>query len=51
MGVSLLEVIEAAGYNLTTLEDAQWLLSKEDEFDDLVEAAEAIVDAVEDEEL
>lgn len=51
MGVSLLEVIEAAGYNLTTLEDARWLLSKEDEFDDLVEAAEAIVDAAEDEEL
>jgi hypothetical protein len=48
MSVSLLEVIEAGGYNLSLVEDAQWLLSKQSEFDELVEQAEELVDNEED---
>lgn len=44
MSVSLLEVIEAGGYNLDTIEDAQWLLSKQSEFTDLVEQAEELLE-------
>ena len=41
MSVSLQEVIEAAGYNLTdSYEDAAWLLSKQSEFEQLLEKAE-----------
>lgn len=43
MSVSLLEVIEAAGYDLNTPEDANWLLSKQYEFKELIEKAEQIV--------
>lgn len=50
MSVSLIEVIEAAGYDLTTLEDATWLLSKQNEFDTLIAEAEALRDAAEDAE-
>ena len=45
MSVSLLDVIEAAGYDLSKKEDALWLLSKQDEFDILLDAAEEVVDA------
>ena len=44
MSVSLLEVIEAGGYNLATIEDANWLLSKQSEFEELVEAAELLIE-------
>ena len=44
MSVSLLEVIEAGGYDLTTVEDANWLLSKQSEFDELIEQAQEVVD-------
>jgi len=44
MSVSLLEVIEAGGYDLRTKEDALWLLSKQSEFETLVEQAEEIVE-------
>lgn len=37
MSVSLLEVIEAGGYDLTTVEDANWLLSKQSEFEELID--------------
>lgn len=47
MSVSLLEVIEAGGYNLATLEDANWLLSKENEFEELIEKAQELVDEAE----
>jgi hypothetical protein len=50
MSVSLLEVIEAGGYNLDTLEDAQWLKSKSSEWDELLEKAEAKIEAHEEEE-
>lgn len=44
MSVSLLEVIEAGGYDLNTKEDAEWLLSKQSEFDELIEKAEEVLE-------
>lgn len=44
MSVSLLEVIEAGGYDLSTVEDANWLLSKRNEFEELVEKAEELLE-------
>lgn len=41
MSVSLLEVLNSAGYDIeTSRDDANWLLSVQSEFDDLVELAE-----------
>lgn len=48
MSVSLLEVIEAGGYNLSTIEDANWLLSKQSEFEELIEQANNLIDKSED---
>jgi len=50
MSVSLLEVIEAGGYDLNNYEDANWLLSKRNEFEELVEKAQEIVDEKDNEE-
>lgn len=44
MSVSLLEVIEHGGYNLNTVDDATWLLSKKAEFEELIEKAQELVD-------
>lgn len=45
MSVSLLEVLENAGYDIkNNVEDARWLLGKESEFDDLVEMAGELED-------
>lgn len=44
MGVSIREVIEAGGYDLRTAEDATWLLSKRNEFDELIEQAEELIE-------
>ena len=44
MSVSLLEVIEAGGYNLSTVEDANWLLSTQNEFEELIEQAENLIE-------
>ena len=44
MSVSLLEVIEAGGYDISTVDDARWLLSKQNEFEDLIEAAQEVLD-------
>lgn len=44
MSVSLLEVIEYGGYDLTIYEDATWLLSKQSEFEELIEQAQDLVD-------
>ena len=38
------EVIEAGGYDLSTVEDAQWLVSKQAEFDELVDQAEDLIE-------
>lgn len=51
MSVSLREVIEAGGYDLNTLEDAFWLLSKQNEFVELIEQAEELRDKKAEEEL
>ena len=50
MSVSLREVIEAGGYDLTTVEDARWLISQEGDWDELLEQAEELVEAAEMEE-
>lgn len=47
MSVSLREVIEAGGYDLTTLDDARWLVGKQSEFNDLVEEAEETIEKLE----
>lgn len=47
MSVSLLEVIEHGGYDITTVEDAEWLLSKQNEFENLIEQAQEVVDNAE----
>ncbi len=47
MSVSLLEVIEAGGYDLATTEDAAWLLSKEAEFEELIEKAQELIESEE----
>ena len=44
MSVSLLEVIEAGGYDLMTYDGALWLLSKRAEFEYLIDEAEQIVE-------
>lgn len=44
MSVSLQEVIEHGGYDLTTKEDAIWLLSKRVEFEELIEKAEELIE-------
>lgn len=49
MGVSLLEVIEHGGYDITSVEDARWLLAKQSEFADLVERAEKVIEESEEE--
>lgn len=50
MSVSLAEVIEAAGYDIETRDDAQWLLSKKSEFEELCDDAEAFLERLEEEE-
>lgn len=50
MSVSLLEVIEAGGYDLGTKEDCIWLLSKQAEFEELIEQAEAKLEELEEED-
>lgn len=47
MSVSLLEVIEAGGYDLNLKEDCIWLLSKQSEFEELVEQAEELLESLE----
>ena len=44
--ISILEVIEAGGYNLSTEEDAIWLLSVETQFAELLEKAHELVDSL-----
>jgi hypothetical protein len=44
MSVSILEVIESAGYDLSTYDDAQWLLSQQSQFNDLIDEAEKTID-------
>lgn len=48
MSVSLREVIEHGGYDLTTVEDARWLVAKQSEFEQLVEEAELVIEEADD---
>ena len=50
MSTSILEVIEAGGFNLNTLEDAKWLIGQQKQFEALVEKAEADIEAFEEAE-
>ena len=50
MSVSLLEVIEAGGYDLSTEEDARWLLSQVNQFEELVTQAEDLIEKIEEAE-
>ena len=50
MSVSLLEVIEAGGYDLSTEEDAKWLLCQVNQFEELVVKAEDMLEAIEEAE-
>jgi len=48
MSVSLLECLESCGYKVTTnLEDAEWLKSKDKEWNELLDKAEKMIDAEE----
>lgn len=49
MSVSLLEVIESGGYNLENIEDCYWLVSREDEFEELIKNAIDKIDSYEEE--
>ena len=49
MSVSLLEVIEHGGYDLTTVEDARWLLATESEYESLIEQANDLIEKSENE--
>ena len=45
MSVDLAEILKDAGYDIkNNIEDAKWLLSQEAEFNDLLEAAEKLLD-------
>lgn len=49
MSVSLLEVLEHAGYDIkNNVEDAKWLMSQSNEWEELHETAEDLVDEYED---
>lgn len=51
MSVSLLEVLEGAGYDvLHNREDAEWLLSQESDFNELREEAQDFLDREEENE-
>ena len=51
MSVSLQEVLESAGYDIkNNVDDAIWLLSKQDEFEKLIEECEDFVDNQESED-
>ena len=50
MSTSILEIINAGGYDLTTLEDARWLIANVNEFEELIEQAENLIEEDEDRE-
>ena len=50
MSVSLYEVLTSAGFDIReNPEDAEWLLSRRNEFEELCEQAEELLDSVEEE--
>lgn len=49
MSVSLRQALEGAGYDLTSVQDARWLVQKQQEFETLVEEAELTIEEWENE--
>ena len=50
MGVRLIEVIEAGGYDIRTEDDARWLLSTHTEYEQLIDQAQQFIDEIEEAE-
>lgn len=50
MGVSIQEVIESGGYDLSTREDAEWLLGQVNQFEELVIEAEDLIERLDEQE-
>jgi len=44
MSATLRTVIESGGFDLNTLEDAYWLVSKQKEFEELIDTAQEMID-------
>jgi len=51
MSTSISQVIAEGGFNLTTKEDAEWLIAQVPQFEALVTLAEDLLEAIEDQEL
>ena len=47
MSVSLLEALEGSGYNFYLREDCEWLVSKQSEFEELIEKAQETIEGYE----
>ncbi len=47
MSVSLLEALEGSGYNFDLREDCEWLVSKQSEFEELIEKAQETIEGYE----
>jgi len=47
MSISLREVIESGGYDLTTLEDARWVVAQQSNFTEIVGEAEETIERLE----
>lgn len=50
MSTSLSQVIESGGFDLSTREDAEWLLATQAEYAELIEEAEALIEKLDEEE-
>ena len=50
MSTSLSEVISAGGFDLTKVEDAKWLVAQVNQFEDMIEAAENLIEEAEEDE-
>ena len=50
MSTSIAEVIAAGGYDLTTEQDARWLVSQVNQFEELVTKAEDLIEKIEEAE-
>lgn len=44
MSMTIQQVIEAGGYDLSTAEDANWLLAQQNQWEELIEAAEELIE-------
>ena len=45
MSVTITVVVEAGGYDLKTIEDAKWIISQENKFNELLDKAKEIIEA------